>query len=219
MTTQRRRRRMQFTKSHISTIGIVVLLLINPVANAGDGQKFGSKHNNVYNNSTQFTDYAKVVHVEPIFRQVEHFQQSQDCWFENEQHTTHYRNKRRHRRHGDHAQTIIGGIVGGAIGNQIGRHSGKKRARLGATVAGAIVGSAIASEGHSRHRWHQNNNSHTVTEDRPVKHCRPNHTKHYKQEIVGYDVTYRYGGQHHTTRMSYDPGRRVPITVSIRPQR
>jgi len=208
---------MQIKKKLIGTISIVTLLLITPIANAGNKHLSGGHHGS----RTHFTDYAKVVNVQPIFQRIENYQPAQECWYEQPEHTTHYRKKRHHRRRHGHnsAQTIVGGIVGGAIGNQLGRHSRKKGARIGATVAGAIIGSAIASEGHSRNRRHrQHQQSHTVSEGRPTKHCRTTQTKHYSQEIVGYDVTYRYRGHSHTTRLPYDPGRRLPIQVTISPQ-
>lgn len=210
---------MQINKTLIGTISIAVLLLFNPVAHAGNKHKHGGKHKNFHSATTHFTDYAKVVHVEPIFRRVEQYRPEQSCWYEEQEHTTHYRERRAHRR--DHrpnaAQALVGGLVGGAIGNQIGRHSGDKGVRLGATVAGAIVGSAIANESHSRHRGGRHE-TYTVTESRPVKRCSQNYEKHYVREIVGYDVTYRYRGHSHTTRMQHDPGHRLPVRVTISPQ-
>jgi uncharacterized protein YcfJ len=38
-----------------------------------------------------------------------------------------------------------------------------------------------------------------------------------REHIAGYRVTYSYGGETETTRMSYDPGERMPVNVSLSP--
>ena len=47
--------------------------------------------------------------------------------------------------------------------------------------------------------------------------CRPVVEKRAREHITGYRVTYRYGGETETTRMSYDPGERMPVNVSLSP--
>jgi uncharacterized protein YcfJ len=56
-------------------------------------------------------------------------------------------------------------------------------------------------------RWQQQHRCRNVTEQRASKH------------ISGYKVTYRYGGETETTRLSYDPGERMPVNVSLSPMR
>ena len=41
----------------------------------------------------------------------------------------------------------------------------------------------------------------------------------YRERIVGYWVTYDYGGRTGVKRLSYDPGLLVPVTVSLTPSR
>lgn len=53
--------------------------------------------------------------------------------------------------------------------------------------------------------WQQQRLCRNVTEQRAREH------------ISGYRVTYRYGGQAETIRMSYDPGKRMPVNVSLLP--
>ena len=53
--------------------------------------------------------------------------------------------------------------------------------------------------------WQQQHRCRTVTEQRAREH------------ISGYRVTYRYGGETETTRLSYDPGERIPVNVSLSP--
>jgi uncharacterized protein YcfJ len=54
-------------------------------------------------------------------------------------------------------------------------------------------------------RWQQQQRCSNVTEQRASEH------------IAGYKVTYRYGGETQTTRLSYDPGERMPVNVSLSP--
>jgi len=49
--------------------------------------------------------------------------------------------------------------------------------------------------------------------------CRPVVEQRARERITGYRVTYRYGGEIETTRMSYDPGERMPVKVSLSPVR
>ena len=56
-------------------------------------------------------------------------------------------------------------------------------------------------------QWQQQHRCRNVTEQRASEH------------ITGYQVTYRYGEETQTTRLSYDPGKRVPVSVSLSPMR
>ena len=56
-------------------------------------------------------------------------------------------------------------------------------------------------------QWKQQRRCRNVTEQRASEH------------ITGYRVTYRYGEETQTTRLSYDPGKRVPVSVSLSPMR
>ena len=56
-------------------------------------------------------------------------------------------------------------------------------------------------------RWQQQHRCRNVTEQRASEH------------ISGYQVTYRYGGETETTRLSYDPGERMPVNVSLSPMK
>ena len=55
--------------------------------------------------------------------------------------------------------------------------------------------------------WQQQHSCRNVTEQRA------------RESIVGYRVTYRYGGETATTRLSYDPGERMPVNVSLSPMK
>ena len=56
-------------------------------------------------------------------------------------------------------------------------------------------------------RWQQQQRCRNVTEQRASEH------------ISGYKVTYRYGGETQITRLSYDPGERMPVNVSLSPMK
>ncbi len=211
-----------FGKKLISTTTLLATLSLGlslgpQTAFAGNG-KFSRDH-------ASFTDYAKVISVEPVYRRVAVNKPVRECWIEQREHTTVYNDgNRRNNSHQAHSsgQAVIGGLIGGAIGNQIGRHTGSRQGRVGATVAGAILGSVIANESPRRHRHRHNNHgnrhgSHTVTESRPVEQCTTRIEKQYRRDFKGYDVTYRYRGHNHTTRLQYDPGTRIPVNVSISP--
>jgi len=49
------------------------------------------------------------------------------------------------------------------------------------------------------------------------QHCRDVTEQRAHEQVVGYRVTYRYGGEIETTRLSYDPGEHIPVTVSLSP--
>jgi len=68
----------------------------------------------------------------------------------------------------------------------------------------ATIGEDI--RGQSR-LWHEQRRCRNVTEQRATEH------------ISGYRVTYRYGGETQTTRMSYDPGEQMPVNVSLSPMK
>lgn len=47
--------------------------------------------------------------------------------------------------------------------------------------------------------------------------CRTVVTTELEEKLIGYDVTYRYGGRLYVRRLSYDPGERVRVKVEIKP--
>lgn len=96
------------------------------------------------------------------------------------------------------AGTVIGGVVGGLLGNQI----GAGRGNTVATVAGAAAG------GYAGNKVQQNmQEKDTVT---TMEHrCKTVHTT--SKKVVGYDVTYRLEGKEDNVRLSYNPGKQIPV--------
>ncbi len=119
------------------------------------------------------------------------------------------------------AGTIIGAIIGGVVGHQFGGSSG---GRDRGTAAGAIVGGLVGNQiensapaataaapvasGPSRVDY--------VPETRTVQRCRTVYDG--RDEIVGYNVVYRYQGRDYTQRMAYDPGPTMNVRVNLAPE-
>lgn len=157
-------------------------------------------------NRDGFNDYAQVIEVEPLTRTVVVSTPRRECWEEET------RRPVVHVVGGDSAGgMIIGGIVGGVIGHRIGRgHSGRDAATLAGTLIGATIGHDVAHK------------SARVTESEQVDYvqrCRVAHERHTEERVDGYEVTYRYGGETFTTRLPYDPGKRLRVRVSVAPVR
>jgi len=184
----------------------------------------------------RFTEYANVINVEPVFRQVRYEQPQKECWIEQQEQVVTREGSRQNfgqsTRRSNSAQSysgadaLIGGLIGGVIGNQLGKSS-NRGARNGATVAGAIVGSVIANEARgsdvSRHRRHnqraQARQPQRVISTRPVERCRETVHTAYEQRVQAYDVTYEYRGRTFTTRMKRDPGDQIELQVNLAPAR
>lgn len=192
------------------------------------------------NLATSYTEYADVIDVRPIYRQVRVEKPVRECWTDHQQHQTVYEgynrrpahNTESRRSYNGNGNPVLGGIIGGAIGNQIGRRAGSDQARLGATIAGAVIGSAIANNTSSRdrrdrrshrdrrnnHRDHRRHNPGRI-ETRPIERCTTRTVVHTEDRLDGYDVTYRYRGRNHHMRTNTHPGNRIALQVNVRPQR
>ena len=102
--------------------------------------------------------------------------------------------------------TVVGAIVGGVIGHQVGKGNGRTAATAAGAAAGAVVGNNLAA---------QSDRNGYVTE----RHCRTVGGADAKAErhIAGYDVEYRYRGELYTAPMSYDPGDRIRVRITVTP--
>ena len=104
----------------------------------------------------------------------------------------------------DYGGAVLGGIVGGLIGNQVGGGHGRQAATALGAVVGAFTGDNLANRDH----WQQ-----PVPVAREVTTCRD--VEDVQSRLVGYQVTYEYHGQQYTTLMHENPGRFVPVRVSV----
>ncbi len=94
--------------------------------------------------------------------------------------------------------TLIGGVAGGLLGSTIGGGKGKTVA----TVAGAAAG---AYGGNQVQKTLQEKDVVTSTETR----CKTVDVR--TEKLVGYDVTYRLEDRQDTVRMSFNPGKQIPV--------
>lgn len=96
------------------------------------------------------------------------------------------------------AGTVLGGVAGGLLGSQIGGGSGKKVATVIGVAGGAYAGNQVQ-------KGMQQRDTDSATERR----CKTVNVR--SEKLVGYDVTYRYEDKEDTVRMSYNPGKQIPV--------
>jgi len=144
-----------------------------------------------------YEDTARVLKVQPIYETVTVTIPEERCWNEPARH------HRGHRRD-SYTAPILGAIVGGVVGNQFGGGSGK----TALTVAGSLLGASIANDvsHQQRHAPHH-----------ARRHCEVVERYETREEIVAYRVKYRYKGRVYHTRMDYDPGDTLRVSVDVRP--
>lgn len=102
--------------------------------------------------------------------------------------------------------TVVGAVIGGALGNQVGKGSG----RDAATIAGAVIGGAIGREVAANGR-----SGATVTSTE--EQCEIFERVRVEQRVSAWDVSYRYRGDVYLSRLSYEPGPKLKIRVSVAP--
>ena len=144
-----------------------------------------------------FVDRARVQSVEPQYESVQ--VPRQEC-------TSQIVNEPQRVSGGpNYGGVIIGGVTGGLLGNQIGKGHGKEAATAAGAVIGAIAGDRIAGAQQPQY----------VQQPREVRSC---HTVHdVQQRLTGYRVTYEYRGQEYSTVTREQPGRFLPVRVSVTP--
>lgn len=175
----------------LSTLAALTLSLSVGLAGCASAEPRWARH------ERGFEDTARVIDVRPVYETVTVTIPEERCW----------REPRVHRpSHGRDSYTapILGAIVGGVVGNQFGGGSGK----TALTVAGSLLGASIA---HDASRG----------DHRPVHRservCEVVDRYETREEIVAYDVTYRYKGHIHHARMDHDPGDTVVVAVDVHP--
>lgn len=103
---------------------------------------------------------------------------------------------------------IIGGVAGGLLGNQVGKGHGREAATAAGAVIGAITGDRLQNN---------NNGPQQVVQAPPreVRQCRT--VMDSQQQLTGYRVTYEYHGASYQTVLRDQPGRTIPVRVSVTP--
>lgn len=167
------------------------------------------------NNST--FDHAKVVQVVPVVETIKVNRPVEQCWDERVRRQSYnsgrdyYDHPRRSR---SKTGEILGGIIGAAIGNQFGHGKGKKVA----TVAGAVLGASVAKDvkrHYKRNRHYSNNRYGRGFET--VQRCEVRDSFVTEEQIVGYDVAYKYRGNVFHTQMNQHPGNKIKVKVTVNP--
>ena len=169
-------------------------------------------------NRTSRSDVATVVSARPVYdRYASQGYERQECWNErtNAYDDGYYRdsNGRLYRNSGTDSNangTLIGALIGGALGNQAGKGDGRKAATIGGAVIGGMIGNNLD----------RNNNAYEYRDNSGVvRRCRT--VVDYdrgRQQVEGYEVTYRYAGQTYQAYTRYRPGRTMRVIVDVRPQ-
>ncbi|MDC8759028.1 glycine zipper 2TM domain-containing protein [Janthinobacterium fluminis] len=147
--------------------------------------------------AADFEEFGRVVRVTPQVEQVN--RPRQEC-------RTEYVQVQQPQQQRSAGGAIIGGIAGALLGNQVGGGSGRSAATAAGAIAGAITGDRLDNNG---------GNSGGGVQEQAVKQCRT--VDHWESRNNGYEVTYDYRGRNYTSLMSYDPGQRVRLRVSVEP--
>jgi uncharacterized protein YcfJ len=179
-------------KTPIPLVGLTVLLAAAPAL--ADHPRHGHRP---HGHHPERVEYARVIHVDPVIRRVEARTPVHECRDER----VGYRMRPGHRR-GAAGPMIVGGIIGGVIGHEIGG------GRDAATLLGTLIGSSLARD--AAHRSARGGYE-TVHEERR----RVVHRARVEEHVDGYRVTCRHRGDVRTTRLSYDPGPKVRISIDV----
>src|SRR5215470_2088957 len=149
------------------------LLLTGQAALADPGKWKGPSNGGRYSSDY---DYARVIDVDPIVRQVRVTTPKRECWTETRYEQVEVPGPGGYTANRPTAGSmILGGIIGAAIGNQIGRGDGRRAA----TVAGAVIGSAIGHDAAER----RNSRYPVAIETRPydAERCEVRYEDTYEQ--------------------------------------
>lgn len=148
---------------------------------------------------------AEVLAADPVYRTISYSVPTEQCRLIEEP----VRSEPRYR---SFTGPILGAVIGGAIGNAVG-HS-KTNKKVG-TAVGAVVGGTIGRDIQRRAEADRYERQSVRWETREV--CETVYETHEREELDGYDVTYRYAGVTQTTRLDYDPGRYLKVRVRVTP--
>ena len=196
------------------TRSLVTAAVASVIALPAAAEKYNGYSN--YENST--VDYAKVVDVKPVVETYTVNNPVERCW--DERVPVRHRSAH-HRGHRKDSKTpeILGAIIGGAIGNQLGKRGGGK-ARDVATVAGAVLGGSIGRDIKHQKRYNRHHHHHDRYETvryETVQRCEVKDSYVTKEEVVGYDVAYKYRGNVFHTQMAEHPGNKIRVKVTVDP--
>jgi uncharacterized protein YcfJ len=145
--------------------------------------------------AADFEEYGRVVQVRPQVEQVN--RPRQEC-------RTEYVQQQQPAERGV-GGSVVGGLAGGLLGHQVGKGHGKTAATVAGAIAGAVVGDRVTNKDAQP----------GAPTEQEVKQCRT--VDHWESRTNGYEVTYDYRGRNYTSIMSYDPGTKVRLRVTVEP--
>lgn len=148
-------------------------------------------------------EYGTVIESVPVYQRVQVSSPREDCWHEREP-------VRYSSRSGSYTPVLVSTIIGGALGNAVG--NGKSNKRVGAVV-GAVLGHSIGRDIVAQ------NSARSGARYRTVEHCEWVEEYYETEELVGYQVKYRYNGEEYSVRTSEDPGDQIQLRVRVEPVR
>jgi uncharacterized protein YcfJ len=185
--------------NNLKTTFAIALLVFANVATAGDKNGKHKKHG--YDDHQQSFEYARVVKVRPVYREIKTSTPIRECWDEPVYHTEYRQPK-------SAGGMLAGGLIGGIIGHQFGKGNGNRAATAFGTLIGAQIG----------HDAVNNHNKHTrKTVAGYEEHCKVRHQSSYESVIDGYDVDYVFQGERYSIEMPYDPGKHIKMRIQFSP--
>jgi len=156
-------------------------------------------------------DYAQVVDVDPIYREVRVSVPRREC-------RTEIYDEPARPVYGPGERPAAGAmILGGLIGAVVGHQFGQGRGRDAGTVAGAVVGAAVGHDAAQRRAVRDDADADLPPRTREQEVCRTRYEERIDREVDGYRVTYRYNGRNYCTQMPYEPGDRIRVRVTVDP--
>jgi len=177
------------------------------------------KYRDSYATSNATYDYARVVDVNPVVETYQVNNPVEKCWNERVPvRKSHYSDKRYSRGYDSKTPEIFGAIIGGVVGNRIGKRGGGK-ARDVATVAGAVLGGSVARDVKHKNRARRQHydDRYERTRYKTVQQCELRDSYTTKEQVVGYDVAYKYRGNVFHTQMHQHPGDKIKVKVTVDP--
>lgn len=174
-------------------IGIIISA-VSVSAFAGHNNDRYKRHNKFQSKNYIF-DYGRVRSATPIIETIEHRVPRETC--RQERVRSHHQNSA--------TPVILGSIIGAAIGNQLGHHKSNKRVgAIAGTLLGAAIGSDISKNSIRHHGGYR-------------MQCSTDYDIEFEEQVVGYDVEYRYKGNTYYTQTREHPGKRLKLKLRIQP--
>lgn len=204
------------------TFGLIAVVIAGTASMPASAAKYrnNSSYNNSYQNSSYDSaghssfEYATVVNVNPVVETYRVNNPVEQCW--DEQVPVRSRYTETHARSKTKTPEIVGAIIGGILGNQVGKRGGGK-ARDVATVAGAVLGGSIGRD--TKHRTNNYNDRYEATAYQTVQRCELKDSYVSREQVVAYDVEYKYRGNIFHTQTTEHPGKKIKVKVTVNPYR